>query len=207
MLKRAACLGECGVPAGVVNVVTGLGETAGAAIVAHPDVDKVAFTGSAAVGKLIMKSAADTLKRVTLELGGKSPNIFFADADFEAAIDGALFGIFINQGEVCSAGSRVLVQRSIYKKFVDAMVDKTRKIKLGPGMERDTKMGPLVSKEQYDRVNSYLENGKQEAKIACGGGRATGGALDRGFFIEPTIFYDVDNAFRIAREEIFGPVA
>src|SRR5216683_2511378 len=117
MLKIAGWLAECGVPAGVVNVVTGLGESAGAAIVAHPDVDKVAFTGSAAVGKLIMKSAADTLKRVTLELGGKSPNIFFADADFEAAIDGALFGIFINQGEVCSAGSRILVQKSIYNKF------------------------------------------------------------------------------------------
>src|SRR6202167_5181388 len=117
MLKLAGWLAECGVPAGVVNVVTGLGETAGAAIVAHPHVDKVAFTGSASVGKLIMKSAADTLKRVTLELGGKSPYIFFADADFEAAIDGALFGVFINQGEVCSAGSRVLVQRSIYPKF------------------------------------------------------------------------------------------
>ena len=131
-LKLASWLGECGVPPGVVNVVTGLGETAGARIVAHPQVDKIAFTGSAAVGKLIMKSAADTLKRVTLELGGKSPNIFFADADFEAAIDGALFGVFINQGEVCSAGSRVLVERSIYPKFVEAMTEKARSIKLGP---------------------------------------------------------------------------
>ena len=125
-LKLASWLGECGVPRGVVNVVTGLGETAGARIVEHPLVDKIAFTGSAAVGKLIMKSAADTLKRVTLELGGKSPNIFFADADFEAAIDGALFGVFINQGEVCSAGSRVLVERSIYPKFVEAMTEKAR---------------------------------------------------------------------------------
>ena len=114
----------------------------------HPDVNKIAFTGSAAVGKIIVKHAADTVKRVTLELGGKSPNIFFADADFEAAIDGALFGVFINQGEVCSAGSRILVQKSIYKKFVEAMSEKAKKIKLGPPLERETKMGPLVSKEQ-----------------------------------------------------------
>ena len=143
----------------------------GAAIVAHPDVDKVAFTGSAAVGKLIMKSAADTLKRVTLELGGKSPNIFFADADFEAAIDGALFGIFINQGEVCSAGSRVLVQRSIYPKFLEAMTEKARGIKLGPPLDRSTKMGPLVSKDDTDRVFAYQQLGKSEAKLALGGGR------------------------------------
>src|SRR6202012_3500172 len=123
---------------------TGLGETAGAAIVAHPDVDKVAFTGSAAVGKIIMKSVADTLKRLRLELGWKSPNIFFADADFEAAIVGALFGVFINQGEVCSAGSRVLVERSIYPKFVEAMAEKAKNIRIGPPLERDTKMGALV---------------------------------------------------------------
>jgi betaine-aldehyde dehydrogenase len=205
MLKLAGWLAECGVPAGVVNVVTGLGETAGAAIVAHPDVDKIAFTGSAAVGKIIMKSAADTLKRVTLELGGKSPNIFFADADFEPAIDGALFGIFINQGEVCSAGSRVLVQRSIYSKFLEAMTEKARTIKLGPPLDRSTKMGPLVSKEQYERVSAYQQLGKSEAKLALGGGRPAG--FGRGYYVEPTIFYDVDNSARIAREEIFGPVA
>src|SRR6202165_4659120 len=205
MLKIAGWLAECGVPAGVVNVVTGLGETAGAAIVAHPDVDKVAFTGSAAVGKLIMKSAADTLKRVTLELGGKSPNIFFADADFEAAIDGALFGVFINQGEVCSAGSRILVQKPIYNKFVDAMAAKAKTIKLGAPLDRDTKMGPLVSKDQYDRVRSYQELGKKEAKLAAGGGRAE--KFAKGYYVEPTIFYDLDNSDRIAREEIFGPVA
>jgi betaine-aldehyde dehydrogenase len=205
MLKLASWLAECGVPAGVVNVVTGLGETAGAAIVAHPDVDKVAFTGSASVGKLIMKSAADTLKRVTLELGGKSPNIFFADADFEAAIDGALFGVFINQGEVCSAGSRVLVQKSIYTKFVEAMTEKARTIKLGPPLDRSTKMGPLVSREQYDRVSAYQVLGKSEAKLALGGGRPA--SMSRGYYVEPTIFYDVDNSSRIAREEIFGPVA
>jgi betaine-aldehyde dehydrogenase len=205
MLKLAGWLEECGVPKGVVNVVTGLGETAGAAIVAHPDVDKIAFTGSAGVGKIIMKAAADTLKRVTLELGGKSPNIFFEDADFEAAIDGALFGVFINQGEVCSAGSRVLVHRSIYKKFVDAMTEKARTIKLGAPLDRSTKMGPLVSKEHYDRVSSYLQLGKTEAKLALGGGRPP--ELSRGYYVQPTIFYDVDNSARIAREEIFGPVA
>jgi betaine-aldehyde dehydrogenase len=204
-LKVAGWLGDCGVPPGVVNVITGLGETAGARIVEHPHVDKIAFTGSAAVGKLIMKSAADTLKRVTLELGGKSPNIFFADADFEAAIDGALFGVFINQGEVCSAGSRVLVERSIYPKFVEAMTEKARSIKLGPPLDRATKMGPLVSREQYDRVCKYQKIGKSEAKVAIGGGQPS--SFGRGYYVEPTIFYDVDNSARIAREEIFGPVA
>ncbi len=152
-----------------------------------------------------MRSAADTLKRVTLELGGKSPNIFFADADFEAAIDGALFGVFINQGEVCSAGSRVLVEKSIYSKFVEAMTEKAKKVVLGPPLDRDTKMGPLVSKEQYDRVRSYQELGKSEAKVATGGNRPA--KFDRGYYVEPTIFYGVDNSARIAREEIFGPVA
>ena len=138
----------------MVNIITGFGEGAGAPLVKHPDVNKIAFTGSAAVGKAIVKMAADTLKRVTLELGGKSPNIFFADADFEAAIDGALFGVFINQGEVCSAGSRILVEKPIYSKFVEAMAAKAKKIRLGPPLERETKMGPLVSKEQFDRVRS-----------------------------------------------------
>jgi betaine-aldehyde dehydrogenase len=204
-LKLAGWLTECGVPPGVVNIITGYGETSGARLVTHPGVDKIAFTGSAAVGKIIMRTAADTLKRVTLELGGKSPNIFFADADFEAAIDGALFGVFINQGEVCSAGSRVLVERSIYSKFVEAMTEKAKKIVLGPPLDRDTKMGPLVSKEQFDRVRSYQDLGKSEAKTAIGGGRPKG--LDHGYYVEPTIFYDVDNSARIAREEIFGPVA
>src|ERR1700694_5257692 len=171
MMEVANWFEELGLPPGVVNVVNGMGETAGAALVAHPGVDKIAFTGSAAVGKMIVKQAADTVKRVTLELGGKSPNIFFADADFEAAIDGALFGVFINQGEVCSAGSRILVQRSIYKKFVDAMTEKAKKIKLGPPLERETKMGPLVSKDQYERVRQYQEIGKKEGKVAAGGGR------------------------------------
>src|SRR6195256_3664851 len=204
-LELAKYFADCGLPPGVVNIITGFGETCGAPLVEHPDVNKIAFTGSASVGKIIVKAAANTVKRVTLELGGKSPNIFFADADFEAAIDGALFGVFINQGEVCSAGSRILVQKSIYKKFVDAMTEKAKKIKLGAPLDRDTKMGPVVSKEQYDRVRSYQELGKKEAKLAIGGGRAE--KFAKGFYLEPTIFYDVTNNDRIAREEIFGPVA
>jgi betaine-aldehyde dehydrogenase len=205
VLEMANWFSDAGLPPGVVNIVTGFGETAGAPIVSHPGVNKVAFTGSASVGKVIVKAAADSVKRVTLELGGKSPNIFFADADFEAAIDGALFGVFINQGEVCSAGSRILVQKPIYKRFVEAMSEKAKNIRLGPPLDRNTKMGPLVSKEQYDRVRSYQDLGKNEAKLAAGGGRAA--SFAKGYYVEPTIFYDVDNSARIAREEIFGPVA
>jgi betaine-aldehyde dehydrogenase len=205
MMEVAAWFADLGFPPGVVNIVNGMGETTGAALVAHPGVDKIAFTGSAAVGKIIVKSAADTLKRVTLELGGKSPNIFFDGADWEAAVDGALFGVFINQGEVCSAGSRILVEKKIYSKFVEAMTEKAKRIKLGAPLDRDTKMGPLVSKEQYDRVSSYLELGKKEAKVAIGGGHPK--QFSKGFYVEPTIFFDVDNNARISREEIFGPVA
>jgi betaine-aldehyde dehydrogenase len=183
-LELAKWFDEAGLPKGVVNVITGFGETCGSPLVRHPDVNKIAFTGSASVGKIIVREAAETVKRVTLELGGKSPNIFFADADFEAAIDGALFGVFINQGEVCSAGSRILVQRSIYSKFVDAMAEKTKKIKI---------------------VRSYLEIGKKEGKVAAGGGRPE--QFAKGYYVQPTIFYNVDNNARIAREEIFGPVA
>jgi betaine-aldehyde dehydrogenase len=204
-MELANWLEEVGLPPGVVNIINGVGEVTGAALVSHPGVDKIAFTGSAAVGKIIVKSAADTLKRVTLELGGKSPNVFFADADWEAAVDGALFGVFINQGEVCSAGSRILVEKKIYTKFVEAMAEKAKRIKLGAPLERDTKMGPLVSKEQYERVSSYLDLGKKEAKTAIGGGRPK--EFSKGYYVEPTIFYDVDNHARIAREEIFGPVA
>ena len=206
VLELASHFDEAQLPPGVVNIVTGLGTT-GAALTVHPLADKIAFTGSAEVGKIIMRAAADTLKKVSLELGGKSPNILFADADFEASVDGALFGLFINQGEVCSAGSRILVERSIYKKVLDAMVEKAKTIKLGPPIERDTKMGPLVSREQFDRVRQYQEIGKQEATLALGGGAASAGVLERGLFVEPTIFYDVDNSARIAQEEIFGPVA
>jgi len=204
LLELAGDFEAVGLPPGVINVVTGLGPEAGGPIVVHPDVRKIAFTGSAEVGKLIMRNAADQLKRVSLELGGKSPNIFFADADFEAAVDGALFGTFINQGEVCSAGSRVLVQKEIYQKFVEACAAKTKTIRLGPGIERETKMGPLVSAEQRDRVRTYQELGKKEAKIAAGGGVPK--QFGKGWYVEPTIFYDVDNSARIAQEEIFGPV-
>ncbi|HJR16027.1 MAG TPA: aldehyde dehydrogenase family protein [Gemmatimonadales bacterium] len=204
ILELAKDFEAVGLPPGVVNIVTGDGPGAGAPLVRHPGVRKIAFTGSAEVGKTIMRSAADQLKRVSLELGGKSPNIFFSDADFENAVDGALFGTFINQGEVCSAGSRVLVQRDIYRKFVDAAAAKAKTIKLGPGIDRDNKMGPLVSAEQRDRVAEYLKVGRGEAKVAVGGGKPT--QFERGWYIEPTIFYDVDNSARIAQEEIFGPV-
>ncbi len=204
-MMLAQWFAEAGLPPGVVNVVNGFGESCGAPIVDHPLVDKIAFTGSTAVGKEIVKRGAETLKRVTLELGGKSPNIFFADADWEASVDGALFGIFINQGEVCSAGSRILVERSIYPKFVEAITEKAKTIRLGAPLDRETKMGPVVSKEQYDRVQKYLAIGKTEAKLALGGGRPA--EFEKGWYIAPTIFYDADNSARIAREEIFGPVA
>jgi betaine-aldehyde dehydrogenase len=200
--RLAEAFSDAGLPKGVVNIVHGFGETAGAPIVTHPGVEKIAFTGSTAVGKAIMRAAADTLKRVALELGGKSPNIFFADSDFEAAVDGALFGVFVNQGEVCSAGSRVLVERPIYRKMLDAMVEKAKRIPVGPGLDPANRMGPLVSAEQHARVLSYIETGKKEARLAVGGGVPD----ERGFFVAPTIFQDVSNSARIAREEIFGPV-
>jgi betaine-aldehyde dehydrogenase len=204
ILALAKDFEDVGIPKGVVSIITGDGPEAGGQLVTHADVNKIAFTGSQAVGKLIMRNAADTLKRVTLELGGKSPNIFFADSDFENAVDGALFGCFINQGEVCSAGSRVLVERSIYKKFVDATAEKAKKIRVGPGLDRQYNMGPLVSREQYDRVVSYQSAGKKEAKVAAGGAAVT--EYGKGFYVQPTVFYDVDNNASIAREEIFGPV-
>jgi betaine-aldehyde dehydrogenase len=207
ILELAKSFADAGLPPGVVNIVTGRGERAGAALVAHPDVDKIAFTGSGEVGRQVMAAAAATLKRVTLELGGKSPAIIFADADFEASLRGALFGIFLNQGEMCSAASRILVERSVYPKVLEAMVEQAKTIVLGPGSDRDTRMGPLVSRKQFDRVRGYQDLGKREARLALGGGRAHGPRLDAGLFVEPTIFADVDNHARIAREEIFGPVA
>jgi betaine-aldehyde dehydrogenase len=206
-LALAASFEAAGLPAGVVNVVTGDGPQAGARLVAHRDVDKVAFTGSPEVGRQIMQSAAGTLKKISLELGGKSPSIFFADSDFESAVAGALFGVFLNQGEVCSAGSRILVERPIYRQFLDAMVEKARGIRLGNGLERETQMGPLITETHRARVRGYQEIGKGEAKLALGGGVPAGEQFARGFFVEPTIFYDVDNRARIAQEEIFGPVA
>jgi betaine-aldehyde dehydrogenase len=207
LLELAKSFEEVGLPRGVVNVITGPGPGAGAALVAHPAVDKIAFTGSPEVGRTVMRAAAGTLKKLSLELGGKSPSIFFADADFESAVEGALFGVFLNQGEVCSAGSRILVQRPMYSRFLEAMVAKARSVRLGPGRDPETQMGPLVSQQHLERVLAYTDVGKREAKLALGGRRASGGVLDRGFFLEPTIFYDVPSSARIAREEIFGPVA
>ena len=206
-LALAESFEEAGLPAGVVNIVTGDGPQVGARLVAHRDVDKVAFTGSPEVGRQIMQGAAGTLKKISLELGGKSPSIFFADSDFESAVAGALFGVFLNQGEVCSAGSRILVERSIYRRFLDAMVEKARTIRVGNGLDRETQMGPLITETHRARVRGYQEIGKGEAKLALGGGVPAGEQFARGFFVEPTIFYDVDNSARIAQEEIFGPVA
>ena len=206
-LKLAEILHELNeLPKGVVNIVTGDGPTAGATLVKSHDVDKIAFTGSTEVGKWILKTAAETnLKKVTLELGGKSPNIFFADADFAMALAGAVFGIFLNQGEVCSAGSRILVEKSIHSKLVEMMAEKARQIRLGDGLDPNTKMGPLVTAAHRERVESYIQIGKASgAKLICGGQRP--GALPNGYFIEPTIFDDVDPDSRLAQEEVFGPV-
>jgi aldehyde dehydrogenase (NAD+) len=196
------CL-EAGIPPGVVNIVTGFGET-GAALVEHPDVDKIAFTGSPEVGRIIVRASAGSLKKVSLELGGKSPNIILADADIEAAIRGASAGVFFNQGEVCSAGSRILVEKPIYDRFLDGLSARSSTIKVGDPLDPETYMGPVVSDEQFDRVLSYIEIGKGEGARLVTGGERIG---DRGFFVQPTIFGEVDNRMRIAQEEIFGPVA
>ncbi len=193
-------------PAGVLNVITGDGPTAGRAIVESMHVDKVAFTGGTETGREVLKGVANSnLKKVSLELGGKSPNIIFSDADLDAATDGALFGVFINQGEVCSAGSRVLIQQDLFKKVVGRMKEMMPKIRLGDPMSRDTKMGPLVSKEHLEKVQGYIEIGRKEAKLVSGGRRPSSKELKNGYFVEPTIF-ESDNKARIAREEIFGPV-
>jgi acyl-CoA reductase-like NAD-dependent aldehyde dehydrogenase len=206
-LRLAAIAEAAGLPAGVVNVVTGFGPDAGAPLVTHPMVDKVSFTGSKEVGKLIMRSAADSLKRVTLELGGKSPNIVFADADLAAAIPGTCNGVFGNQGEVCSAGSRVFVEASVYDEALAAMVDHAATIRLGSGLDPDTTMGPLVSHEQQRRVEGYVEVGVGEgATLVYQGRRPDDPALTNGYFVPPTIFEATSNDLRIAREEIFGPV-
>ncbi len=205
-LEIPKILEEAGLPAGVLNVITGFGEAAGAPLVASPKVDKVGFTGSKEVGKLIMRSGADTLKRVTLELGGKSPNIVFADADFEAAIEGSANGIFWNQGEICSAGSRVFIERAIYDDALSALVDHANNVVVGDGRAEGTTMGPLVSKEQQRRVQEYIEVGRGEATLAAQGAVPEDPRLANGYFVPPTIFADVKNDARIAREEIFGPV-
>ncbi len=195
-------------PPGVINIITGQGETVGAAISHHPSIDKIAFTGGTETGRSILKATSESnLKKVTLELGGKSPNIFFEDADLEGGVDGALFGLFINQGEVCSAGSRVLVQRSIHKKFMSRLILKAARIKLGDPLDRKTKMGPLITAEHRSKVESYIRLGIQEgAKLVFGGSRPRDKKLQGGFYVEPTILDQVHNSMRVAREEIFGPV-
>jgi betaine-aldehyde dehydrogenase len=193
-------------PRGVVNVVTGDGPGAGAALVEDPRVDKIAFTGGVDAGRLVIKGAADTIKRMSIELGGKNPNIVFADADFEQAVDGALFGAFANQGEVCSAGSRLLVERKIYDRMVAALIERVHRVRVGHPLERDTKMGPLVTAEHMEKVLGYIDTGRGEGRLVAGGNRVTAGELGRGNFVEPTIFADVDNRAVIAQREIFGPV-
>jgi acyl-CoA reductase-like NAD-dependent aldehyde dehydrogenase len=205
-LELPKILEEAGLPTGVFHVLTGFGETAGAPLVASPKVDKVAFTGSREVGKIIMRSGADTLKRVTLELGGKSPNIVFADADPAEAFEGSANGVFWNQGEICSAGTRVFVEEPLYDDAINAFVDHAARIVLGDPIDGSTEMGPLVSKEQQDRVQGYIETGKGEARLAGQGSRPKDPRLEGGYFVAPTVFADVDNHATIAREEIFGPV-
>ena len=196
---------EAGVPAGVLNIVTGGPET-GKAIVRHPGIDKIAFTGSTAVGKEIMRSSADTLKRVTLELGGKSPNIVFADSDIDSAVKGAINGIFYGKGEVCNAGSRLFVEKKVQDEFLEKLVARAKKLQPADPLDPKTRLGAIVSQEQMQTVLSYVETGKREgAKLIAGGNRVSvdGG---KGFFLEPTIFGDVTNDMKIAQEEIFGPV-
>ena len=206
-LRMGQLLIEAGVPNGCVNVLPGFGETAGAALAAHPDVDKVAFTGSTEVGKLILKASAGNLKRVSLELGGKSPNIVFRDSDLDVAAMGSMLGIFYSQGQVCAAGSRLFVEENVYDEFTDKVATLATKMKLGPGLDPSTKMGPVVSKEQHDRVTGYIELGKKEgAKVKTGGGAETDGDFAKGYFVKPTVFTNVKNDMRIAQEEIFGPV-
>lgn len=206
-LELAVIAHEAGVPAGVLNVVPGFGETAGAALVAHPDVDKIAFTGSTAVGKLIMRSAADSLKKVSLELGGKSPNIVLADADIDAAARGAFAAIFYNSGQCCTAGSRLLVHESVKDELLAKIVDRAGKMQPGDPLDPKTRLGPVVSQEQMDRVLGYIEQGKADgADLLVGGGRAQYDGEDRGYWVQPTIFDNVRRDHVIAREEIFGPV-
>ncbi|HHI79778.1 MAG TPA: aldehyde dehydrogenase family protein [Planctomycetes bacterium] len=205
ILHFAELCNEAGVPPGVFNVLTGSGSTVGMGLVQHPGVDKVAFTGSTEVGRIVQAEAAKTCKRITLELGGKSPNIVFEDADQKAALRGALTGIFYNKGEVCAAGSRVLVQRSIYDGFVEQLGEKAKKLKVGHPMEEGTRMGPVISQAQLDNALSFIQSAKDEgARLMAGGDRAKG--LDKGYYLEATVFADVSNDMRIAREEIFGPV-
>jgi aldehyde dehydrogenase (NAD+) len=202
-LRMGELAQEAGFPDGVINIVPGFGETAGAALVDHPGVDKIAFTGSTEVGRLIMRNAAGTLKRVTLELGGKSPNIVFADADLDAAVDGAMLGLYLNQGQCCCAGSRLFVEDAIYGEMVDRLAERSSRRVLGDPFDPATEQGPQVDRAQFDKILGYIESGKREgARCVAGGGRWG----DRGYFVQPTVFADVEDGMTIAREEIFGPV-
>ncbi len=200
-------IAETDLPAGVFNVVTGIGERAGAALARHPGIDKLAFTGSSETGKLVAKAAAENHTRVTLELGGKSPNIVFADAQIENAVSGSIRGIFSATGQSCIAGSRLLVQESILELLLEKLAERTRRIKLGDPQDPETEMGPIAFKEQLDKVMYYCRKGVEEGgKILAGGRQPSGEGLTHGYFFEPTIFRDVTNSMTIVREEIFGPI-
>jgi acyl-CoA reductase-like NAD-dependent aldehyde dehydrogenase len=206
LLRLAELTQDAGLPAGAFNVVTGPGSSVGAALVRHPGVDKIAFTGSTTTGQQIMREAAGTLKKITLELGGKSPNIVLADADLDQAARGAFVGIFYNKGEVCAAGSRLLVEESIHDQLMEKLIERTKKATPGDPLNPRTRLGPLASKEQLDKVTHYVDVGKSEgAKLVIGGDRPSLGD-GRGYFFNPTIFDQVDNRMTIAQEEIFGPV-
>jgi len=206
-LRLAELAMEAGVPPGVINVVPGYGETAGAALASHPNVDKVAFTGSHVTGQSIIKASAGNLKRVSLELGGKSPDIVFADADLDAAVPGAAMAVFANSGQICSAGTRLFVEQAIYDEFVGRVAEFGKKLQVGNGLDPNTQIGPLVSEQQLERVAGYLAIGQKEgAKALAGGARITEGPLAKGYFVAPTVFANVQDNMRIAQEEIFGPV-
>ncbi len=206
-LRLAELCQEAGVPPGVVNVVTGYGETAGAALAGHPDVDKVAFTGSHLTGQKIIQASAGNLKRVSLELGGKSPDVVFADADLDAAVTGAGMAVFANSGQICSAGTRLFVEQTIYEEFTARVAEYSKTLRVGNSSDPATQVGPLVSPEQLERVTGYLAIGRQEgARPLSGGERLMEGDMARGYFVPPTVFTDVRDEMRIAQEEIFGPV-
>ncbi|MGD9536348.1 MAG: aldehyde dehydrogenase [Alphaproteobacteria bacterium] len=202
-LRFGELIQEAGIPDGVVNIVTGFGETAGAALAEHPDVDKVAFTGSTEVGKLIVKAATGNLKRVSLELGGKSPAIVFPDADLDLAIAGTADAIFYNQGQCCTAGSRLFAHKSIYDRIIEGVVAEAGKLRIGHGLDPNVNLGPLVSKEQHQRVTGYIEAGRSEGAEVVVGGKAVG---NQGYFVEPTVLAKTNRNMRVVREEIFGPV-
>ncbi len=205
-LRLAELCMEAGIPAGVVNVVAGFGD-AGAAMAEHPGIDKIAFTGSTEVGQKIMRAAAGNMKRVSMELGGKSPDIVFADADLDAAVPGAAMAVFQNSGQICSAGTRLFVQRPVYEEFVQRVAAYAKTLKVGDPLDPATQLGPVVSAEQLARVTGYLQLGREQgARAVAGGQRLTEGALSRGYYVAPTVFADVKDDMRIAREEIFGPV-